>query len=170
MEFQNEYLKCQVNIIDNYTKIRIIGTIINRNMFKNVLLIAPNPIDKRASYHGTGLPFPCADIAFEGTVNKFNVDSSGFFNTVFLYPNSYYTVSLENKVNSSIFFVFELTNGDKKFIRFELKDLFPLRSLVDRETRRGPEFYSDKYDILPIDTAEVIMKEYSKLKVEKGLA
>lgn len=170
MEFQNEYLSCQVSIIDNNTKIRIIGNVYNRSIYKNILLIAPNPIDKTASYHGTGLPFPSADIAFEGTVNKYNIDVSGLFNIVFAYPNSYYIVSLAQKVISSIFFVLEDANGNKKFVRFELKDMYPLRSLVDRENRNGPEFYSAKYDILHIDTAEVIMKEYSKLKAEKGLA
>lgn len=170
MNFQNEYLNCSVKFLENNSKIQVTGSIINRSSFKNIMLIAPNTIDKTASYHGTGLPFPCADIAFEETPNKLEIDNTGYFSTVFTYPNSYYTVSLANKVISSIFFILEDFSGNKKFVKFELKDLYPLRSLVNRETRKGPEFYSDKYDILPVDTAEVIMKEYSKLKVEKGLA
>jgi len=169
MEFENNYVKCRVSTLD-CDRIQISGVIINRNLYKNILLIASNPIDKRSSYHGTGLPFPCADIAFEGSANKYEVGMSGNFNVTFSYPNSYYSVADKHKILSSIFFIIEKQDNAKEFVRFELKDNYPLRSLVNREERNGPEFYSTKYDMLPIDTSEAIMKEYAKMKSEKKIA
>ena len=44
-----------------------------------------------------------------------------------------------------------------------------MRTLINRESRKGPEFYSSKDDILPIATAENVMYEYSKAKIEKDI-
>jgi hypothetical protein len=168
MQFNNEFVTCTVSFLDSLN-IKITGVIKNRQKYKNVLLLAPNPIDKTASYSGKGLPFPCADIAFEDTPNLHLVPSETI-NVEFKYPNSYYTVANKTKVISSIFFVLEPYDGEKDFVRFELKDQYPLRTLVNRESRTGPEFYAKKFEILPIDTAEVIMKEYSKAKIMYNIA
>jgi hypothetical protein len=170
MQFENEFVKCTVDIVDNCRKIKISGMIPNRNNYKNVLLIAPNPATKMSSYSGTGLPYPCADIAFESSENMYIIDESGVINTIFWYPNSYYTVANKKKIISSIFFIFETIDGNKEFVRFELKDLYPLRTLVNRDSRTGPEFYDAKHHILPVDTAEVIMKKYAELKLNLDLA
>lgn len=170
MEFKNVFVNCNVVPADDYSYIKITGRVANRGGYKSALLIAGNPIDKTASYSATGLPFPCADIAFEGTKNVYNIDSSGNIDAVFTYPNSYYTVADKKKIVSSIFFILEYHDENKEFIRFELKDLYPLRSLVNRENRIGPEFYSAKYDMLPIDTAEILMREYAKHKVLHDIA
>lgn len=170
MEFRNEYISCRVDFIDNCQHIQISGIVNNRSAFKNVLLIAPNPIDKRASYSGTGLPFPCADVAFEGSENMYDIPETGAFNTTFTYPNSYYTVANKHKIVSSIFFIVEHLDGKKEFIRFQLLDQYELRTLINRETRKGPEFYSQKHDVLPVDTAEAIMREYARIKVDLRIA
>lgn len=170
MEFKNDLVMCKVEFLNKCSGIRIIGTIPNRDIYKNAMLIAANPIDKMSSYSGTGLPYPCADIAFDGSKNNHEINASGNFNTEFSYPNSYYTVANKMKVVSSIFFVLEKMDGNKEFVRFELKDMYPLRTLVNRESRNGPEFYSNKYDILPVETAEAIMKEYAKIKVSHKIA
>ena len=52
----------------------------------------------------------------------------------------------------------------------ELQDKYDLRTLINRESRNGPEFYSKKYDLLTIDTAESIMKQYSLLKKQMKIA
>jgi len=170
MDFRNAFVQCTVTPIDNFSKIRITGQVANRPGFQSALMIAGNPIDRRSSYSGTGLPFPCADVAFEETKNVYNIEMNGTIDAVFTYPNSYYTVGDKKKVISSIFFILEYLDGNKEFIRFELKDLYPLRTLVNRESRTGPEFYSSKYEILPVDDAEVIMREYTKLKESHGIA
>jgi hypothetical protein len=133
-------------------------------MFNNVMIMAANPANNTASYSGKGLPFPCADIAFQGSKNIYQVDLSGNFNTIFTYPNSYYSVANKNKIVSSIFFILEDLNGKTEFVRFQLNDLYPLRTLVNRESRTGPEFYDLKHQILPVDTAEVVAREYAQIK------
>jgi len=170
MEFENSFVKCRVDTIDNCRKIKIKGIVNNRSYYKNVLLIAPNPASLSSSYSGTGLPFPCADIAFEESKNIYAIDTAGVIDTIFMYPNSYYTVANKTKIVSSLFFVFETHDNQKEFVRLELKDLYPLRTLVNRESRTGPEFYEIKHQVLPVDTAEVIMKEYAKLKVDMKIA
>lgn len=169
MEFENKLVKCNVIIDKMCQYIDISGIIYNKEQYKNVLLIAANPIDKRASYSGTGLPFPCADIAFQNTKNMYVVNNSGTFTTKFTYPNSYYSAN-KKKIISSIFFIFEHNDGKEEMIRFELKDMYELRTLINRESRTGPNFYDDKHHILPIATAEEIMIEYAKLKITHKLA
>ena len=170
MEFQNSLVQCRVQVLGKCEGIRITGNVLSRNIYNNAMVLAPNPIDKKSSYSGTGLPFPCADIAFEGSPNMKEIDDSGAFDVEFSYPNSYYTVANKKKVISSIFFILDKVEGGKEFIRFELKDMYPLRTLINRESRTGPEFYSEKYDILPVDTANAIMKAYAKLKVSNDIA
>jgi hypothetical protein len=170
MEFKNEYIDCKVEFIDNCKYVKISGMVNNLANFKNVVVMAPQTINKTSSYSGFGLPFPCADIAFEETPNIYDVDQSGIVNVVFTYPNSYYSVANKKKIVSSIFFVFETHDNQQEFVRLELKDLYPLRTLVNRESRTGPDFYSTKHEILPIDTAEVVMREYAKIKKLKDIA
>lgn len=170
INFENEYIRCNVEIFNNSENISIKGYLNDINNYKKVILLAANSVEKRASYSGSGLPFPCPEIAFENTPNVYEVPRSGIIDIVFTYPNSYYTVANKEKVISSIFLILETFDNNKQFIRLELEDLYVLRTLVDRETRNGPQFYSDKYDILPIDTAENTMINYAYLKYTKGLA
>lgn len=170
MEFNNEYVTCKVDFLDNYKHVKLSGYVQNMSNYKNATILAPQCINKTSSYSGTGLPFPCADIAFEGTKNVYQISSSGSINALFTYPNSYYSLGTKNKIVSSIFFVFENHNDEQEFVRLELKDLYPLRTLVNREARKGPEFYSSKYETLPIDTAEIVMREYARIKLAKDIA
>lgn len=172
MEFQNSFLRCGVQFLDNYKRVKIEGYIFNRQLYKNVLLMAPNSMNNTASYSGTGLPFPCADIAFEGSPNIFEVGYDGVVNTIFTYPNSYYTVANKKKIISSIFAVIEHLDGKTDYVRLQLKDLYPLRTLVDREAKytNGPDFYEIKHEILPVDTAEAVMKAYAQAKAQFDIA
>ncbi len=53
---------------------------------------AANPIDRRDSYVGSGLPFPNAEIAFENTPNTGVVQAvTGRYTIKLFYPNSFYT-------------------------------------------------------------------------------
>ena len=83
-------------------KILINGYIKNYNSYKKMVVIAPNPPDKRTSYSGTALPFPSEDIAFENTKNYFEIKNDGKINIEFLYPNSYYTPDGYTKIISPI--------------------------------------------------------------------
>jgi hypothetical protein len=170
MEFENEFMFCNIEFLNNFRDIKITGMIHNRLLYKNVLLIAPNSINRTASYSGTGLPFPCADIAFENSPNVYEVDTTGMIDIVFTYPNSYYTVANKKKIISSVFAVFESNDGTHKFIRLQLKDIYPLRTLVNRESRNGPEFYEIKHEILDVNTAELVLRQYAKIKTMYNIA
>ena len=51
----------------------------------------------------------------------------------------------------------------------ELKDINTLKSLINRESRQGPEFYGIKDVILPIDTAENVMYAYAQAKLRNDI-
>jgi hypothetical protein len=168
MIFDDEYVYCQVDIVAN-NKIVLKGNVKNPPMYNKMLIIAPNPIDRMMNYSGSGLPFPCADIAFENTPNKILVDETGVFNVIFLYPNSFYLQNGRDKVISSVFFSLTHTNNHTKHLQYELPELNVLRTLVNRSTRTGPEFYGAKDYLLPIATAENVMREYARIKVENNV-
>ena len=172
MEFQNSFLQCRVHFLNNYQNIKIEGNVYNRQLYSNVLLIAPNHMNRTASYSGTGLPFPCADIAFEGSPNLFTVGYDGVIDALFTYPNSYYTVANKKKIVSSVFVVIEHLDGKTDYVRLQLKDLYPLRTLVDRAAKQesGPDFYDLKHEILPVDTAEAVMRAYAEAKARFDIA
>lgn len=170
MNFQDNFMNCNIIYLDEQ-KINISGSILNYHNISSVLIIAPNPVDIKGSYSGKGLPFPCAEIAFDNTPNKHLIDSeSKTFNVIFSYPNSYYSVADKHKIISSVFFVIEFNDGNKIFQRFELEDRYYLRTLINRESRIGPEFYSNKYNVLPIDTAEQLMYQYAIYKTKNKAA
>lgn len=170
MIFDDEFVFCNVNYVDGYSHLHISGNIKNPMMYDRMLLIAPNPIDRMTNYSGSGLPFPCADIAFENTPSKLLVSSTGAFTAHFAYPNSFYMPNGKDKVLSSIFFSLTDKNNKTVHLRYELDDLNPLRTLVNRGSRTGPEFYGAKDYLLPIATAENVMREYARIKVEHDVA
>lgn len=169
MIFDDEFIYCNVDFINNYTKININGHIKKPFEYKKILLIAPNPIDRMTNYSGSGLPFPCADIAFENTPNKIIIEDSGNFSTVFKYPNCFYMQNGTDKITSSIFFSLTDHNNHTIHLRYELEDIYALRTLVNRSSRKGPEFYGSKDYLLPIANAEDIMREYARIKIENDV-
>jgi hypothetical protein len=164
MIFNDEYVS--LNIIQNNFILNITGYIKNPTQYKKIVIVAPNPIDRMINYSGSGLPFPNEHIAFENTPNYKLINNSENINVQFKYPNSFYSPNGKNKILPSLFV--QLTDlSDNTFqLQYELKDFNTLRTLTNRESRKGPEFYSNKDSILPIANAENVMYEYSKAKVE----
>ena len=159
----NEYVSCTITEFEN-NKINVKGFIKSPGNYHKMIIMAPNPIDTITSFSGKGLPFPCETIAFENTPNFEVIPSSGEFNVVFLYPNSYYTPDGYTKIKSPI--VFSL---DNKKIIIELNDKCPLKTLRDRK-RGDPNFYGTREFILPIGTAEEVMNYYSYAKLNYNIA
>jgi hypothetical protein len=122
-----------------------------------------------SNYSGSGLPFPNHEIAFENTPNIHQVDSSGIFNITFKYPNSFYMPDGINKIKPSIYFSFTDISNQEFRIQYELHDILALRTLINRSSRKNPEFYGAKDYILPIDTAEKVMKAYAIAKIENDI-
>ena len=169
MIFSDEYTDFSVVYSKDYSSINIKGSIKNKIIYNNIIIIAPNPIDRMSNYSGSGLPFPNYEIAFENTPNIHTIDSSGIFNISFKYPNSFYIPDGINKVKPSIFFIFTDNNDNSFRLQYELHDINALRTLVNRRSRKNPEFYGAKDYILPIDTAEKVMYAYSRAKIENDI-
>ena len=162
--FNNSLVNCTVNISQDRKTIHVSGSVKNASSYSEMLLLAPNPPDNISSYSGGFLPFPCEQIAYENTPNSYNIPSSGSFNVTFVYPNSYYTPDGLTKIKSPVLFVL-----DSELVVFELDDICPLKTLRDR-VRGKPEFYATKEFLLPIDTAENVMKAYCKAKYTYNIA
>jgi hypothetical protein len=169
MIFSDEYTDFSVVYSKDYSSIIIKGLVKNKAIYNNIIIIAPNPIDRMSNYSGSGLPFPNYEIAFENTPNIYTIDSSGVFDISFKYPNSFYIPDGINKIKPSIFFIFTDNNDDSFRLQYELHDINALRTLVNRSSRKNPEFYGAKDYILPIDTAEKVMYAYSRAKIENDI-
>jgi hypothetical protein len=167
MIFNDEYV--YLNVIKNDLMLNIIGSIKFSDQYSKVLIIAPNPIDRMINYSGSGLPFPNENIAFENTPNYQIIDKSGNININFKYPNSFYSRNGKNKIVSSIFIELTKLDGTSFQLQYELEDLNNLRTLINRENRKGPEFYGAKDSILPIANSDIVMHEYAKAKSEKDI-
>ena len=168
MIFEDEYVKLNITFNPDYSKVYIAGVMKKDELYDSVILIAPNPIDRMSNYSGSGLPFPNHVIAFENTPNLLNITNLKVFNAVFKYPNSFYMPNGNTKIISSIFIDFVVNNA-KIRLKYELHDINALRTLVNRDSRTGPEFYAAKDYLLPIDTAENVLYAYSKAKVENDI-
>ncbi len=169
MIFSDEYTAFNVVYSSDFSLLKITGSIKNQVLYNNIIIIAPNPIDRMSNYSGSGLPFPNYEIAFENTPNIHNIDSSGNFDISFKYPNSFYIPDGINKIKPSLFFIFTDSNNNSFRLQYELHDINALRTLVNRSSRKSPEFYGAKDYILPIDTAEKVMYAYSRAKIENDI-
>lgn len=169
MIFSDEYTNFNVVYNKDYSLINIKGSVKNKVIYNNIIIISPNPIDRMSNYSGSGLPFPNYEIAFENTPNIYTIDSSGVFDISFKYPNSFYIPDGINKIKPSIFFIFTDNNDNSFRLQYELHDINALRTLVNRSSRKNPEFYGAKDYILPIDTAEKVMYAYSRAKIENDI-
>jgi hypothetical protein len=169
MIYSDEYAAFNVVYSKDFSLLKITGSIKNQVLYNNITIIAPNPIDRMSNYSGSGLPFPNYEIAFENTPNIHNIDSSGNFDISFKYPNSFYIPDGINKIKPSLFFIFTDLNNNSFRIQYELHDINALRTLVNRSSRKNPEFYGAKDYILPIDTAEKVMYAYSRAKIENDI-
>jgi len=168
MIFNDEYVFLNVSIQNN-SKMLLEGYIKNPSQYNKMVVLASNPIDRMINYSGSGLPFPNEHIAFENTKNMFSVSGTGAINTVFSYPNSFYSRNGKNKILPSIYIELVQGNNAPFQLQYELSDFNTLRSLINRESRQGPEFYAKKDVILPIDTAENVMYAYAQAKLTNDI-
>lgn len=177
LHFANDHVACSVTL-QNESTILIEGKITSPSSYRSMEVMAPHPIDRRTSYHGSGLPFPCPPVALENTPNRVTPKGDGSFVATFQYPNSYYTFDGFTKIKPSIFFVLVPKEGGEEgtvYLRFELPEnpaLF-LRTLTHRQGRaQGPAFYSQKDQLLdPIPrSAEHVMRAIKQFKASHDIA
>jgi len=170
MEFDNSYLFAHITI-DGFPVVRIQGTIKEPSRFMKVEVVAANPPMSMTNYSGSGLPYPCADHAFENTPNHQIIDGPTF-DVQFEYPNSYYVDGATTKVAPSVFFGFTTHSSTAPtFVRLDLPDPLPLRTLTHRPTRKGPEFYSRKAEIIGVPSSqEALLRMIGDVKEMHGVA
>jgi hypothetical protein len=167
-----KYVRIQVNVQPD-GKVSVHGQVVNPSLFSKMEVYAPHPINRMTSYTGSGLPFPCAAVAFDNTPSYLQIPKEGNFNTVFQYPNGFLTQDATNKVAPSVFVKLTYANPaiQPVIIRHGLDDPLPLRTLVDRPNHKlGPIFYSAKEDVVPIASAEQTMRNIAIAKVKYGIA
>lgn len=148
-------------------KLKISGKVNSPKQYATMEVFAAAPLDRMMNYAGSGLPFPCSDIAFENTPNRFSVPKDGTIETSFVRPNSYYNVFHE-KIPPTVFV--KLTKAgvpEPIFVKFGLTDKLPLRTLFYRNaTHHAPDFYQRRADILGVKSQEAIIRELEKVKAE----
>jgi hypothetical protein len=124
--------------------------------------IAARPVDRRASYSGSGFPYSSKTQAFESTPTKGVLRNTGgglmAFRLTFPIPNSYYA-SLGNKLVLPTLFIF-YTNGAGKeqVIEVVVDDQVPYRFLQFPESRHGATFYHAHHN-LPIRSQEQVLRD-----------
>lgn len=157
MKINNKYISADITI--NKKNIKIIGT---KKYNNTINIIAANPSDSLGNYSGTNLPFPNTDIAFENTVNKFNIKSQNI-NIELKYPNSYYSIlNGKEKIPPTIYIGDENSNNIESII---LEDNCPLKTLISRNHYNLPNFYNDKNNVLPTTTGYKSMMNYANYKL-----
>lgn len=164
LNFKNEYVSGKALIDFSTQKVQLQGMISSPGSYSEVELIAACPPNRMTAYAGSGLAFPCSQIAFEGTPNVATIDPSGTFNVTFEYPNSYYVPDMMTKVPPAVYFVFK--TGNKSFAsRIDLHDTLPLRTLVHRPNHaKGPGFYTAKESLIGVRSAEETMRYLAQYK------
>lgn len=150
----------------------ITGNVLDAPSYTEMIVIAANPIDRMMNYSGSALPFPSPSIAFEGTPNRYVVDSDGVINTTFMRPNSYYSTDTYTRVEPSVFVkLYKKNEPDPITVQFKLTDKHPLKSVFYRKERSelGPLFYENKADIIGVRSQYEIIKMLEAVK-KQGLA
>ena len=176
MNYDNAYLSCQLHILketssDGVPYVHLKGTIKNSTAYSSIFMIAPNPCTTMTNYSGSGLPYACATMAFEDTPSYKKIEGASFDITL-IYPNSYYAVGAKEKISPSIFFGFTPHSSiTPTYVRLELPDILPLRTLTHRPTRTGPEFYARKAIIIGVpDSQEALLRQIGTIKASHGVA
>lgn len=151
-----------MNIQIKNNKIIITGKI--TQPFNKAKLFAANPIDRMSNYSGSGLPFPCYDIAFENTPNIKHITSNNYGAT-FEYPNSFYMPNGIDKVPPTIY----LSVDDKIIETKILDDPLPLKTLTHRGKNNRVRFVNYKYNNLPIKNQYETMIAYRTMKLNENI-
>lgn len=167
----NSYVNCTINVTAD-RKVVISGTVNNPGFYTSMEIYAAAPINRLTSYSGSGLPFSCAEVAFENSPNYAVIPSNGVFNVTFSYPNGFHSQDAFSKVPPSIFLKFVPSNGTEPIkVTYPLDDPFPLKTLGHRPNHKyGPLFYAYKDKVLPFETAERNMINYAAAKLKYDIA
>jgi hypothetical protein len=174
VSFANQYVRATMDIAADWSTVYVRGSILNPTNYDFREVIASNGPDRMVNYSGSGLPFPCSGVAFDGTPNYIEVGLSGDFEKVFSYPNSFYAEDRFDKITPSIFVRLFKEGQEPIFVRMTLPEPVPqqVRTLTHRDNRYrlGSEFYSAKTDIIGVKSAYDTMIGLRNVKIYGNLA
>ena len=165
--FRNDYVDCVVNA--GGRQVRVSGNVRVPSAYSKMIVMAANPIDRMTSYTGSGLAFPCPNMAFENTPNHAIIPDSGGFDVQFSYPNSYYTSDTSQRVPPSVFLTLERLGQESIHVRIDLEEALPLKTLTHRPGRSDPDFYA-RENIIPPQSAEGVMRSLAFAKIAFNIA
>ena len=176
MRYDNKYVSATIS--NGPLGLHIVGSVIEPQNYDRIELFAANPINQMTSYSGSGLPFPCAAIAFDNTPNFASINpGDGMFDLYFTMPNSYYSQDAKTKIPASVFVLLHRSGAEPIFVHLALPEdaagsaaALTLRTLTHRPTRTGPEFYAAKSDLIDVGTAEDTMRAMAFAKGAYGIA
>lgn len=126
---------------------------------------AAAPADHRASYAGSGLPFPNETVAFYATPNQGHMEvdnSTGMTKTAIklVMPNSYYKCVGLVLVSPTLFVSYN-HQGTERLLEIKISHGIPFRSLTYPNARSvGSMFYGHGWD-LPVRSQESILRDAS---------
>lgn len=150
-QFLNTQLSCNVVNTNMDEGEYTVNGVANSSNNARLVYWAANPADYRASFTGSGLPFPNPEIAYDDTPNKGSVSIvNGRFSFKVRFPNSYYT-HLGTIYNEPHVYVkiCEPGNIESEVKKINLKNGIPFRMMTypnitnSTQPRTQPGFYDD---------------------------
>lgn len=143
----------KVQPLDGIT-IRIIGTMSEPVQDGVVSFIAAAPLERRASYSGSGLPFASQIQAFENTPNVgvAKLDKNNNFGFEIDTPNSYMVGLGSVKVPPVVYLTYFTLAGQKKMATVQVRESIAYRSLTyptAPRPRKDATFYDTQFYLWP---------------------
>lgn len=134
MQHQKQFNACECTgkiTYHNCDELTVRGQINNNVNGGRILYKAANPIDKRSSMSGSGLPFANAAQAFENSPNIEEVELSlnNTFSIDLLMPNSYYIGLGTVLIEPSLFIEYH-DGREKQTVTVKLNNPIPYKSLT----------------------------------------
>jgi hypothetical protein len=159
VDFNIKEMSGTISFTSNKRFVRIDGKVLDNVMNSKLSFIASSPPDRHASFTGSGLPFPSAKHAFEGTPNTgiISLPSAKSFSIEMETPNAYYAGLGSLYIYPSIYFRYH--NGqEEKEKTLTIYEGIPYRSLTYPWQRTSCRFYTPMRE-LPVRSQEEILRQ-----------
>ena len=150
-------MNCNIQKIDNYNlkvTINVQEEVQNRKLY----YIAAAPYDRRATYTGSGLPFPNAQVAFENTPNlgEAELDIQNRCVIELMTPNSYMENLGTITIPPTLFIKYKTLTGDVRDKTVKLVEGVPYRMLTYPEGRTSADFYNTQFCLIPKGQEDIL--------------
>jgi hypothetical protein len=157
MHLEHDLYSCDVDWIeDDLVKVRI--------SFRGVMpddgaitYTAAAPIERRASYSGSALPFASAQMAFENTPNSGRLQIASMHEITLKSPNAYYAGLGTVLIPPTVYFTY-IQGGKEKKLSVKLGQSAFYRTLTYPSSRADAMFY-DNVRNLPVRSQEQVFRD-----------